>query len=53
MKNKFIDTEQPSSPKESPWAHLRGALKDIYAEIGGGEAYLRAERDSFQAPTTA
>ena len=26
---------------------LRGALKDVFAELGGGEAYLRAERDTF------
>jgi hypothetical protein len=30
------------------WNRLRGALKDIYAECGGGEAYLRAERASFR-----
>ena len=47
----FIDTEQPSSPKQNSWASLRGALKDVFAEMGGGEAYLRAERESFSAPT--
>jgi hypothetical protein len=30
------------------WDRLRGALKDIYAEYGGGEAYLRVERASFR-----
>jgi hypothetical protein len=30
------------------WEQLRGALKDVYAEYGGGEAYLRAERASFR-----
>ena len=30
------------------WERLRGALKDVYAEYGGGEAYLRAERASFR-----
>jgi hypothetical protein len=30
------------------WERLRGALKDVYAEYGGGEAYLRAERVSLR-----
>jgi hypothetical protein len=30
------------------WDRLRGALKDVFAELGGGEAYLRAERASFR-----
>jgi hypothetical protein len=25
----------------------RGALKDVFEELGGGEAYLRAERSEF------
>ena len=29
------------------WQKLRGALKSVYAELGGGEAYLRAEREGF------
>lgn len=42
----FIDAK--SSPeKEDPWARLHGALKDIFAELGGGETYLRRERDNF------
>ena len=47
----FVDAEQPPLPKENPWARLRGALKDVFAETGGGEAYLRAERASFQTAT--
>jgi hypothetical protein len=42
----FIDT-MPASPKEDPWARLRGKLKDVFAELGGGEQYLRAERENF------
>lgn len=42
----FLDA--PASPaKGDAWEHLRGALKDVFAELGGGEAYLRAERASF------
>ena len=42
----FIDKES-SSPKEDPWTRLRGVFKDAFAEWGGGEAYLRKERDTF------
>lgn len=45
----FVETKQASAPKENPWIRLRGALKDVFAELGGGEAYLLAERDSFYA----
>jgi hypothetical protein len=34
--------------KRAAWEKLRGALKDVFAEYGGGEAYLRAERASFR-----
>jgi hypothetical protein len=34
--------------RQAAWEKLRGALKDVYAEYGGGEAYLRAERASFR-----
>jgi hypothetical protein len=37
-----------SAPLPDAWERLRGALKDVYAEFGGGEAYLRAERASFR-----
>jgi hypothetical protein len=30
------------------WNRLRGALKDVFAELGGGELYLRGERASFR-----
>jgi hypothetical protein len=34
--------------RQHAWEKLRGALKDVFAEYGGGEAYLRAERASFR-----
>ena len=34
--------------REAAWERLRGALKDVFAEYGGGEAYLRSERASFR-----
>jgi hypothetical protein len=45
----FVDTKQPSVEKKDPWIQLRGVLKDVFAELGGGEAYLRAERNDFHA----
>jgi hypothetical protein len=57
----FVDGENSPGPKASDgsggstlqsrqaaWDKLRGALKDVFAEYGGGEAYLRAERASFR-----
>lgn len=55
----FLDDENsagPSAPdrsgspqsRQAAWEKLRGALKDVFAEHGGGEDYLRAERTSFR-----
>lgn len=46
----FLDAENAPDRKDA-WNRLRGALKDVYAEYGGGEAYLRAERASFRDET--
>ncbi len=42
----FLDAKSASS-KDEPWTLLRGALKDVFAELGGGEQYLKAERGNF------
>ena len=47
-----VTTSRDKSPERSQsrqdaWERLRGALKDVYAELGGGEAYLRNERENF------
>ncbi|HXM67219.1 MAG TPA: hypothetical protein VN911_10845 [Candidatus Acidoferrum sp.] len=34
--------------RQDAWNRLRGALREVFAEYGGGEAYLRAERASFR-----
>lgn len=46
----FIDEEKDRKTfdRQDAWNRLRGALKDVFAEYGGGEAYLRAERASFR-----
>jgi len=42
----FVNTR--SSPaQDDAWARLRGALKDVFRDLGGGEAYLRSERSDF------
>jgi hypothetical protein len=43
----FADAKQYSQEEEDSWSRLRGALKDVFAELGGGEAYLRDERSNF------
>jgi hypothetical protein len=40
--------EDAKEPEDS-WNRLRGILKEVFAELGGGEAYLRAERGKFQS----
>jgi 5-methylcytosine-specific restriction protein B len=47
----FIDEELVPLGKreEDAWARMRGSLKDIFSQLGGGEAYLRAERSNFYA----
>ena len=39
-----------ASSREDAWNRLRGALKDVFAELGGGENYLRNERANFYGP---
>jgi len=46
----FVDAEHPTDSTVDAWSRLRGALKEVFAELGGGEAYLRAERNDFIAP---
>jgi len=45
----FVDSEAPREPNVDAWSRLRGALKEVFAELGGGEAYLQAERSKFYA----
>lgn len=43
----FADSEAAAKPGDDPWPKLRGALKDVFSELGGGESYLRGERSNF------
>jgi hypothetical protein len=49
----FVDENAPPPASNDAWMKLRGALKDIFADIGGGEAYLRSERERFYDDDTA
>jgi hypothetical protein len=48
----FIDERKNAKTldRQDPWNRLRGALKDAFAELGGGENYLRNERANFYGP---
>ncbi|HEY1800875.1 MAG TPA: hypothetical protein VGG46_08065 [Terriglobales bacterium] len=48
----FVDPGKDSKTldRQDAWSRLRGALKDVFAELGGGENYLRNERANFYGP---
>lgn len=46
----FVEGGRSLAEHEDSWENLRGKLKDVFAECGGGEEYLRAERSMFYAP---
>lgn len=45
----FLDSGTQTKLPEEAWSRLGGMLKDVFRELGGGEAYLRAERENFEA----
>jgi hypothetical protein len=42
--------DNKSLDRQDAWNRLGGALKDVFAELGGGENYLRNERANFYGP---
>jgi len=48
----FVNKEERDKgvDRQDAWNRLRGALKDVFAELGGGENYLRNERANFYGP---
>lgn len=46
----FVGPVPSSDSSSDAWSRLRGAMKEVFAELGGGEAYLRAERSDFYPP---
>lgn len=45
----FLEMGTQANTPEDPWPGLRGVFKHVFRELGGGEAYLRAEREKFEA----
>src|SRR5271165_2185349 len=45
----FVDSPDSAASSTDAWTELRGSLRRVFAELGGGEAYLRGERESFYA----
>jgi hypothetical protein len=49
----FLDQEPDrggDSISIDAWLALRGIAKDIFASLGGGEAYIRGQRQNFYGP---
>lgn len=41
--------QPPVTPGEHPFLALRGILRDVFRELGGGENFIRSEREAFSA----
>jgi hypothetical protein len=51
---RVLDTVEPSTqPEEWPFKKLRGVAKEVFGSLGGGEAFLRRERETFHGPGDA
>lgn len=44
------EKKDKAADRQDAWNRLRGAFKDVFAELGGGENYLRNERANFYGP---
>ena len=47
------DSKKSEMTPQEAWDRLRGIAKDIFSDLGGGEAYLRKEREDFYTPQRA
>jgi hypothetical protein len=45
----FVEALDSPQTNSEAWAEMRGSLKNVFVGLGGGEAYLRGERESFYA----
>jgi hypothetical protein len=43
----FVDRDDEKSTTTDPWLKVRGIAKDLFAALGGGEAFIREERAKF------
>jgi hypothetical protein len=39
-----------NQPGDGPFLRLRGIAKDVFQSLGGGEAFIRKEREQFHGP---
>ena len=46
----ILDSRGEDSGPSDPLLKLRGVAKDLFRELGGGEAFIREERDNFSNP---
>lgn len=46
----LLDQGSDDPTSTDPWLGLRGIAKDIFASLGGGEAFIRGERANFYGP---
>jgi len=46
----FVDRGEKNSTPADPWLELRGIAKDLFAALGGGESFIRKEREEFYGP---
>jgi len=44
------DAGKSTKPTRSPFYAFRGIAKDVFQALGGGEAFIRSEREQFYAP---
>ncbi len=49
---RLLDEAQPASGKRAEWPflRLRGIAKEAFSDLGGGEEFLRKEREQFYGP---
>jgi hypothetical protein len=51
---RMLDNVQPSAqPEEWAFKKLRGVAKEVFRSLGGGETFLRQERERFHGPGDA
>jgi hypothetical protein len=44
----ILGASRQSSPSANPLIGLRGIAKEVFEKLGGGEAFIRRERESFR-----
>jgi hypothetical protein len=49
---RMLDADQGAftKPEEWPFRKLRGVAREVFRSLGGGEAFLREEREQFRGP---